>query len=146
MLVYYLLDSESLGTDHLLGAYESDSEVYTANEIRTSEIQQYFTQLSDPITLTTNDQIKVVYKVVPQTSGSETIKFIANDTNEAVCFIDKQAYVEYVVNTDDYNALSNKPIIQLDLSSENVSDLSTNVIYHINRLKRKNHMNGSKNS
>ena len=105
-----------------------------AGQMLSQEIGVYFDQLNDLLTLPKDTQLRLALSISTEQTGINsgnpaTVSFYARTANKSKATLDKLTYIEYVISTNDYNQLSNKPIIQADLSQLAIADASTGVVY-----------------
>lgn len=128
-ILKYAKAEEEYATWYNLGADFSEVKQMIANTEYKFEVNTYFDQLADVITLGKDDKIKLEVYFYTENLYNSTMDLIANETDKGIAFIDRLSYVQYVVESNDYNALDNKPIINENLTNVSVGDLSTNTLY-----------------
>ena len=129
VVLTYSLASESYANAYNLGFGETNTKQFVQNTMYQFEINAHFNQLNDVLHLSKQDRITATIYFYAEQSYNAQLDLIANLSKEGVAFIDRLAYIQYVVNTNDYNALQDKPILNIDLSNEAVADLPTNTIF-----------------
>lgn len=128
-ILKYAKAEEEYATWYNLGADFSEVKQMMANTEYKFEVNTYFDQLADVITLVKGDKIKLEVYFYTENLYNSTMDLIANETDKGIAFVDRLSYVQYVVESNDYNALDNKPIINENLTNVSVGDLSTNTLY-----------------
>lgn len=141
--VYYALQSEAYATEHHLGTEMTDETQFATGVMLKAEINTYFDQLNDALNLSAGDRIIVKLSFYTETTYNTTLDFIANDTYKSVAFLDRLSYVQYVVETNDYDQLNNKPVLNLDLNSvADLTDLPTYQLYRHIGLSNATYLTG----
>lgn len=128
-VIYYSKAEELYATEYVLGSELSDPITFGAGVLYKAEVNARFDQLNDPITLSKTDKLIMKVYINTESTYDTTLDFIANTTYKSVAFVDKLSFVKYVLDTNDYDQLQNKPIINDDLSSATITDLPTYTIY-----------------
>ena len=128
-IIKYAKADELFATWYTLGADYSETKQMMANTKYKFEVNVFFDQLQDMTTLEKGDKIKLELYFYTENLYTSTMDLIANETDKGIAFIDRLSYVQYVVATNDYDQLDNKPIINENLSNVSVGDLATNTLY-----------------